>query len=269
MTDGELAIRSMGLPGRCYLRPMTKVDIFRDGVEGSQQNEAPRCDPAAFRTVVESRRSIRVYTDKPIPEEVMRECLRLALLAPNSSNLQTWQFFWVRSPEKKKELVRLCLNQPAARTAQELVVAVARPDFWRINRKRMLEVIDRKDPEKVKAVRQYYGKIVPLAYDRGPFGLFTPFKRLYVAWRALFRPTPRVPVSRAGHRVWAHKTTALACENLMLAFRANGFDSCPMEGMDPVRIRKLLGLPRAAEVSMVISAGERAPGRRVWQPDPV
>ncbi len=59
-------------------------------------------------------------------------------------------------------------------------------------------------------------------------------------------------------RVWAHKSTALACQNLMLALRAYGFDSCPMEGIDPTRIRKLLKLPRTAEVSMVISAGKRA-----------
>lgn len=44
----------------------------------------------------------------------------------------------------------------------------------------------------------------------------------------------------------------------MLALRAYGFDSCPMEGMDETRIRKLLQLPRAAEVCMVISAGKRA-----------
>jgi nitroreductase len=59
-------------------------------------------------------------------------------------------------------------------------------------------------------------------------------------------------------RVWAHKSTALACENLMLSFRAFGYDSCPMEGMDERRVQKLLGLPRSAEVCMVISAGKRA-----------
>ena len=59
-------------------------------------------------------------------------------------------------------------------------------------------------------------------------------------------------------RVWAHKTTALACENLMLALRAYGYDSCPMEGMDSRRIKKMLSLPKKAEVSMVISIGKRA-----------
>ena len=56
----------------------------------------------------------------------------------------------------------------------------------------------------------------------------------------------------------AHKSTALACENLMLSLRAFGYDSCPMEGIDSRRIKTLLGLKKPAEISMVISAGKRA-----------
>ena len=38
--------------------------------------------PTRLSNVVEGRRAVRVYDATPIPEEVMRECLRLALLAP-------------------------------------------------------------------------------------------------------------------------------------------------------------------------------------------
>ena len=75
----------------------------------------------------------------------------------------------------------------------------------------------------------------------------------------LFRVIPREPNSTADMRVWAHKSTALACQNLMLAFRAYGYDTCPMEGMDSKRVRKLLELPRKAEICMVISVGKRKP----------
>lgn len=242
-----------------YLYHMSDVEIFKKPQDFGHSEPAAACDADQFRKVVESRRSVRVFTEDPVPEEVMRECLRLALLAPNSSNLQCWQFFWVRHPEKKKRLVELCLSQPAASTAQELVVAVARPDFWRKNRRRMLEIIAKKDPVATRGVRQYYQKLVPLAYEQGPFGLFGLLKRVYVWFRAMRGPTPRGPVSLCDMRVWSQKTTALACQNLMLALRAHGFDSCPMEGMDPERIRRLLALPRSAEVCMVISAGKRAP----------
>ena len=59
--------------------------------------------------------------------------------------------------------------------------------------------------------------------------------------------------------VWASKTVALACQNFMIAMRASGFDTCPMEGFDAVRVTKLLNLPRDARIVMVISAGQRAP----------
>jgi nitroreductase len=59
---------------------------------------------------------------------------------------------------------------------------------------------------------------------------------------------------------WAVKSSALACENLMLAFRAAGYDSCAMEGMDEVRVRRALGLGSDAIVTMVIGAGRRRPG---------
>ncbi|MFZ9732913.1 MAG: nitroreductase family protein [Schleiferiaceae bacterium] len=237
----------------------SSVDIFNNAPKHGYEEPAAPMDAAAFTAVVESRRSVRVYTDEAIPEATVRECLRLALLAPNSSNLQTWDFYWVRTPDKKAELVRYCLNQPAARTAQELIVAVARPDRWRETNALMLAKFDESRKVRLKAAYQYYRKIVPLAYNMGPLGLYGPFKTLWVALVGLVKPIPRGPFSLAGMATWAHKSTALACENLMLAFRAHGYDSCPMEGMDGARIKTMLGLPRGAQVCMVISAGKRAP----------
>lgn len=239
--------------------PASSVDIFNNAPKHGYEEAAIQVDAKVFTDVVESRRSVRIFTSDPIPEEVMRECLRLALLAPNSSNLQTWDFYWVRTPEKKAELVKYCLNQPAARTAQELVVAVARPDRWRETNALMLAKFDESRKVRLKAAYQYYRKIVPLAYDMGPLGVFGPFKTLWVSLVGLVKPIPRGPFSLSGMATWAHKSTALACENLMLALRAHGFDSCPMEGMDGHRIKRMLGLPRGAQVSMVISAGKRSP----------
>ena len=61
-------------------------------------------------------------------------------------------------------------------------------------------------------------------------------------------------------KIWGHKSTSLACAHFMLAMRAHGFDTCPMEGFDSRRVKRLLGLPRRAQITMVISAGKRAKG---------
>ena len=219
---------------------------------------AIQTDPNEFEKVARSRRSTRAYADDRVPESVMQKCLELALVAPNSSNLQPWEFYWVREPAKKKQLAEFCLSQPAATTAQELVVCVARLDTWERNRQLMVQELKTLGDDVPATVFQYYNKVVPLAYNQGPLYLFGPIKRLLLKLLAIKKPMPRGPASKADMRVWAHKSTALACQNLMLALRAYGFDSCPMEGMDEVRIRRLLELPRKAEVCMVISAGKRA-----------
>ena len=150
------------------------------------------------------------------------------------------------------------MNQPAASTAQELVVCVARYDNWKINQERMLSLFNEKKDQVPKSAITYYKKIVPLAYNQGPLGLYGLIKKVVVFFRGLKHPTPREPGSYNDMKVWAHKSTALACENLMLSLRAYGYDSCPMEGMDSYKIKKLLELPRKAQITMVISAGKRA-----------
>jgi len=55
------------------------------------------------------------------------------------------------------------------------------------------------------------------------------------------------------------KSTALACENLMLAIVAQGYACCPMEGFDQRRVKKILGLGCGSHIVMVIGMGEGLP----------
>lgn len=48
-----------------------------------------------FDEVVGGRRSIRGYLDKPVPKELIREVLELAMRAPTSYNTQPWNFYVV------------------------------------------------------------------------------------------------------------------------------------------------------------------------------
>ena len=146
--------------------------------KNTHKEEAPEINKEEFIKVLKSRRSVRIYNDEPVLEKDMKECLELALLAPNSSNLQPWEFYWVRNLDKKKKLVEYCLNQPAAQTAQELVVCVARHDFWKINAQRMLSIFKEKENKVPKSALTYYKKIVPLAYNQGPLGIYGIIKKI-------------------------------------------------------------------------------------------
>lgn len=215
-------------------------------------------NPAAFSELVANRRSCRIYTDEKIPEDVMNKCLDLAFLAPNSSNMQPWEFYWVRSEDKRNLLTSYCLDQNTVKTAAEMIVVVARRDTWKRNCKLMLQAFEQQEEKVPDSAIMYYKKIAPLAYRQGFLGWFGMVKRIALNIIALKKPMVRQPKSISDMRVWSNKSTALACENLMLAFRAYGYDTCPIEGLDQRRVRRMLNLPYGkAEVCMAISVGKR------------
>ncbi len=214
----------------------------------------------ALVDIIESRRSIRLFDKTPVPGEVIEKALDLALLAPNSSNLQPWEFYWVRNPESKSELVKACFSQAAAATAAELVVCIARTRTWKRNCEDMKEQLEKAEKQGTripKAAWLYYRKIAPLMYTQGRFGVLGLLKCIGFFILGFWKPVSREPMSSHDMKIWATKTTALACENFMLAVRAFGFDTCPMEGMDSRRVKKILKLPGDALVPMVIAIGKR------------
>ena len=85
-----------------------------------------------FDQVVEARRSVRVYdAEAEFDHDAVKRSIERAILSPNSSNMQLWEFYRVRSEEGLKKVSWMCMNQKAAKTARELVVFVARKDLWR------------------------------------------------------------------------------------------------------------------------------------------
>jgi nitroreductase len=56
--------------------------------------------------VLTTTRSVRKRLDfeRPVPKEVLLECLELAIQAPTGSNQQGWQWVFVDDPDKKKAL---------------------------------------------------------------------------------------------------------------------------------------------------------------------
>lgn len=242
---------------------MSDLDILTKIPDVSHREVAPSIDVNEFKKVINSRRSVRVFTEKTIPDEVIASCIDDALLAPNSSNLQTWGFIRVKDPTKKKELAILCMNQSAARTASELIVCTVDLTKWKETQRLMLEYFAKREKETGETTPQgaltYYKKIVPLAYSQGPLGIIGKIKNLVITFKGLTGEViPRKPVNKADMRVWAHKSCALACENLMLSMRAHGFDTCPMEGFDDARVHSFLNLKGSEEVCMILACGERA-----------
>lgn len=212
-----------------------------------------------FYEVIHKRRSVRKFKAEVIPDAVMERVLAAGLLAPNSSNLQPWEFYRVRQPENKTKLAEACFNQSAAATAQEFIACVSRIDTWKKHRDYLVRQFD-KNPKVPKGVYAYYQKLIPAVYTQDPFGVLGVIKRISMTCVGLFRPVPRGPHSRSELFNVVTKTTALACENMMLALVAEGYASCPMEGFDEYRVKNVLKLGRSAQVVMILAVGREDEG---------
>lgn len=71
-------------------------------------------------------------------------------------------------------------------------------------------------------------------------------------------------VSENDIRVTAHKSCALAAQTFMIAMANEGYDTCPLEGLDSRRLKRTLKLPHGAEINMAIPCGIRDGNKGIW-----
>jgi len=215
---------------------------------------------------IQYRRAVRTFDPcKPIDATIVRTCIEQATLAPSSSNMQLWAFYHIVNQEVKAKIVSYCFDQSAAKTANEMVVVVVRKDLWRKRIQSNLNYLKKVYGDKPlseqsgreKFAKAYYSKLMPFTYFDF-LGIFGWIKYLLFFIIGLFRPVYR-EVRHKDMRVVAHKSAGLAAQTFMLGMAAYGYDTCPMEGSDTLRIKRLLKLPYGAEINMVIGCGIRKP----------
>jgi len=212
---------------------------------------------------IKDRRSVRKYKDVEIDPDKVKKCIENATLAPNSSNMQLWEFIHITDKKILKKIAYACFNQNAAKTSKNMVVFVARRDKWKSRAKDNLNFLenlfDKQEKEGVDVKkrrnlsRRYYKKIMPTIYSDF-FGIIGIYKKLLSYVIGLFRPIYR-EVLNSDVKVVTHKSVALAAQNFMLSMNEIGYDTCPMEGSDTTRVKKILNLPRKAEITMIIGCG--------------
>lgn len=224
---------------------------------------AKELNSTIFERIVATRRSVRVYHPTDYNPAAVTKSLELATLAPNSSNMQLWEFYRISSAEMKAQVAEACLSQNAAKTAQEFIVIVVRPDLWKSRAQANAQHLQKDEKSNKKNFTglsrvQYYQKLMPLLYNNDWLGIRGLLKKIYVTLKGFSKPIVR-EVTGADIRVVVHKSAALAAQTFMLSMVAEGHDTCPMEGFDSKRMKKILNLPSKAEVNMIISCGKRLP----------
>ncbi|MBX9769052.1 MAG: nitroreductase family protein, partial [Bdellovibrionales bacterium] len=111
----------------------------------------------------------------------------------------------------------------------------------------------------------YYEKLLPSMYRWGWLNSLGLAKWFTFNLIGLFRPIVRRPATRRDVQEVCIKSAALAAENFVLAISAQGYSSCMMEGVDEVRIKRILKLRFSDRVVMAIGVGEEGE-RGTWGP---
>ena len=57
-----------------------------------------------FRSLLTSRRTVRDFSDRPVPRQIIADCVHTAGQAPSGANRQPWHFEVVGNPELKREI---------------------------------------------------------------------------------------------------------------------------------------------------------------------
>jgi len=142
---------------------------------------------------IETRRSIRKYSDKPVGEEIVLQVLESARLAPSCSNTQPWHFIVVKSESGRLKLSEVSNNQQWMLSAPVFIVCVA--DSSRI--KDNAEIfLDEKSPQQElkQIIRDTSIAIEHIVLEANNLGLGS----CWVAWfvQEEIRPVLNIPADK-------------------------------------------------------------------------
>ena len=96
--------------------------------------DASKADQAASPVIetLLNHRSVRAFSDRPLPDDILRTIMATAQSASTSSNLQAWSVVAIRDPARKERLAAFAGNQKHVAAAPLLLVFIA--DLSRLRR---------------------------------------------------------------------------------------------------------------------------------------
>ena len=75
-------------------------------------------------SLIFKRHSVRRYTDRKVPEEVIENLLKAGMQAPSSCNAQPWEFIVISEDEDKKAISKMHRFAKPAAGASHLIVTI-------------------------------------------------------------------------------------------------------------------------------------------------
>ena len=172
-----------------------------------------------------SRRSIRQYVATPIPQDDLRELVRLAARAPSAFNVQPWRFVIVQDETMKAALTEAAYGQ------QQILRAPATIVLYSDMTSALERIPDAMHPD--------------MPADKRAAGV--------ESFRARFANQ-----TDDERESWGNAQTNIALGYLLLLAESLGYATSPMLGFDPDKVKILLDLPAHARVTALVSIGYAA-----------
>jgi len=185
---------------------------------------------AEFYAEMRRRRSVRDFSDRPIPREVIEDCLRAAGTAPSGANMQPWHFVVVSDPQLKRR-IRL-----AAEEVEREFYAGRAPQQW-------------------------LDALAPLGTDAGkPFLETAPYLIVVFVRRYEIRPDG----SKLRH-YYPTESAGIATGVLITALCRAGLVSLPYTPSPMGFLREILPCPKGARPLLILVTG--LPANEATVPD--
>ncbi|WP_291430073.1 nitroreductase family protein [Deinococcus sp.] len=178
-----------------------------------------------IKEAIETRRSIRKYVQEPMNQDDLHEILRLASLAPSAWNAQTWRFAVVQDPAVKQQIQDAAYGQGQITNAPAVIVVYS----------------DMEDTLQTVEETAHPGM-----GEQGREGQRKTFDGVFGGQ----------DVAQRGQ--WGLSQANIAFGFMMLAARGLGYDTVPMLGFQPEKVREILGLPEHVQFAGLLPLGKRA-----------
>ena len=172
----------------------------------------------------EARRSIRSYAPTQVPDEDLREILRVAGLAPSAFNAQPWRFTVVQDLDLKARLTEAAYGQKQVSSAPTVIVVHSD----------MADVLAHAE----ETVHPGMGSRAAAA----------------AAAAASLRAQWENHDARSREE-WGAGQSYIALGFLLLAAQSLGYGTSPMLGFDADRVKTLLGLPEHVRIPALVAIG--------------
>ncbi len=170
---------------------------------------------------IETRRSVKHYDpNHSMSEEETHKLLKLAMQAPTAFNIQHWRFVVVKDSEQRKAIRAAAWDQAQVTDASLLIVLCANLDAWIDGPRYWKDAPEAVQNILVPAIEQYYEGREQVQRDE------------------------------------VMRSCGIAGQTLMLAAKAMGYDSCPMDGFDFDEVAKIINLPDNHAISFMIAVGK-------------